>query len=126
MNLAYIFDNTRYLGQNLYHGTRLKVFAEAHQQINGDRYDLYTVGLDARHYVKIHRTLIWANRFAAGGSFGRSRLIYYLGSVDNWINFSSKVQLGLGSSRFGHCSYLFKIGISYQCITSADVEVDIW
>ncbi|HEC43241.1 MAG TPA: hypothetical protein ENI20_10470 [Bacteroides sp.] len=92
VNLAYIFDNTRYLGQNLYHGTRLKTFVEAHQQINGNRWDLYTVGVDARHYVKIHRTLIWANRFATGASFGRSRLIYYMGSVDNWINFSSKVQ----------------------------------
>jgi hypothetical protein len=92
INLAYIFDNTRYLGQNLYHGTRLKTFVEAHQQLNREKWDLYTVGLDARHYVKIHRTLIWANRFAAGGSFGRSRLIYYLGSVDNWINFSSRVQ----------------------------------
>ncbi len=92
VNLAYIFDNTRYLGQNLYHGTRIKTFIEAHQQINGEKWDLYTVGLDARHYVKIHRTLIWANRFATGASFGRSRLIYYLGSVDNWTNFSSKVQ----------------------------------
>jgi len=92
VNLAYIFDNTRYLGQNLHHGTRLKAFVEAHQQFNGEKWDLYTVGLDTRHYVKIHRTLIWANRFATGASFGRSRLIYYLGSVDNWINFSSKVQ----------------------------------
>ena len=40
-----------------------------------------------RHYIKIHRTLIWANRFAASTSFGRSPLIYYLGSVDNWSNF---------------------------------------
>lgn len=92
VNLAYIFDNTRYLGQNLYHGTRMRAFAEAHQQLTGNKWDLYTVGLDARHYVKIHRTLIWANRFAAGASFGRSRLIYYLGSVDNWINFSSRVE----------------------------------
>jgi hypothetical protein len=92
VNLAYIFDNTRYLGQNLHHGTRVKTFVEAHQQINGNKLDLYTVGVDARHYVKIHRTLIWANRFATGASFGRSRLIYYLGSVDNWINFSSKVE----------------------------------
>ncbi len=92
LNLAYVFDNTRYLGQNLHHGTRIKAFVEAHQQFNGEKYDLYNVGLDARHYVKIHRTLIWANRFAAGASFGRSRLIYYLGSVDNWINLSTKVQ----------------------------------
>lgn len=92
LNLAYVFDNTRYMGQNLYHGTRMKGFVEAHQQLNGDKWDLYTVGLDARRYVRIHRTLIWANRFAAGASFGKSRLIYYLGSVDNWINFSTRVE----------------------------------
>jgi hypothetical protein len=92
VNLAYIFDNTRYLGMNLYQGTRVKTFAEAYQQLNDNKWDLYTIGLDARHYVRIHRTLIWASRFATGASFGRSRLIYYLGSVDNWINFSSRVE----------------------------------
>ncbi len=92
LNLAYIFDNTRYLGQNLYDGTRMKVFAEAYQQLNNENFDMYSVGIDVRHYLRIHRTLIWANRFASGASFGRSRLIYYLGSVDNWINLSTKVQ----------------------------------
>jgi hypothetical protein len=92
VNLAYIFDNTRYLGKNLYQGTRMKVFGEAHQQLNNENFDLYSVGVDTRHYIKIHRTLIWANRFAAGASFGRSRLIYYLGSVDNWTNLSTRVE----------------------------------
>ncbi len=81
-----IFDNTRLLGTNLYSGMRFKVFAEAYRQINAAKSDLYVVGGDFRHYLRIHRTLIWANRFAASGSFGRSPLIYYLGSVDNWIN----------------------------------------
>jgi hypothetical protein len=92
VKIAYIFDNTRHLGINLYQGVRFRIFAEAYQQLNLDRYDLYTAGADFRHYTKIHRTLIWANRFATGASFGRSRLIYYLGSVDNWTNFSSKVE----------------------------------
>jgi hypothetical protein len=92
VKLAYIFDNTRNLGTNLYQGSRVKIFAEAYQQINGEFADLYSIGGDFRHYVRIHRTLIWANRFATGASFGKSRLIYYLGSVDNWINFSSKIQ----------------------------------
>ncbi len=92
VRLAYIFDNTRNLGINLYNGTRFKVFAEAYQQINGEFSDLYSIGADFRHYIKIHRTLIWANRFATGASFGNSRLIYYLGSVDNWNNFSGRVE----------------------------------
>jgi hypothetical protein len=92
VNLAFVFDNSRYLGQNLYQGTRMKVFAEAHQQLNNENFDLYSVGVDARHYIRIHRTLIWANRFAAGASFGRSRLIYYLGSTDNWMSISTRVE----------------------------------
>ncbi|KPK81342.1 MAG: hypothetical protein AMS27_15565 [Bacteroides sp. SM23_62_1] len=92
VKLAYIFDNTRYLGMNLYQGTRFRIFAEAYQQLNLQKYDLYTAGADFRHYFKLHRTLIWANRFAAGSSFGRSRLIYYLGSVDNWTNISTRVE----------------------------------
>lgn len=81
-----IFDNTRILGTNLYSGLRFKVFGEAYRQLNRAKSDLFVVGGDFRHYTRVHRTLIWANRFAASGSFGRSPLIYYLGSVDNWIN----------------------------------------
>jgi WD40 repeat protein len=81
-----IFDNTRKLGTNLYTGMRWKVFGEAYRQINEAKSDLFVVGGDFRHYLRIHRTLIWANRIAGSGSFGRSPLIYYLGSVDNWIN----------------------------------------
>ncbi len=81
-----IFDNTRHLGTNLYSGMRFKVFAEAYRQVNASKSDLFVLGGDFRHYTRIHRTLIWANRFATSASFGRSPLIYYLGSVDNWIN----------------------------------------
>jgi len=87
-----IFDNTRTLGTNLYSGMRWKVFGEAYRQINEAKSDLFVVGGDFRYYLRIHRTLIWANRIAGSGSFGRSPLIYYLGSVDNWINLNqSKV-----------------------------------
>ncbi len=87
-----IFDNTRVLGTNLYSGMRFKIFGEAYRQVNKAKSDLFVVGGDFRYYIRIHRTLIWANRFAASASFGRSRLIYYLGSVDNWINLNqSKV-----------------------------------
>ncbi len=83
-----VFDNTRVLGTNLYSGTRLKVFGEAYRQVNKSKSGLYVIGGDFRHYIRIHRTLIWANRFAASSSFGSTPLIYYLGSVDNWISFS--------------------------------------
>ncbi len=85
-----IFDNTRLLGTNLYSGMRWKVFGEAYRQVNASKSDLFVLGGDFRHYIRIHRTLIWANRFAVSTSFGRSPLIYYLGSVDNWINLSQQ------------------------------------
>ena len=86
IKLEHIFDNTKFLGTNLYSGTRYKIFAEVYQKI-GDGFDeLVVFGADFRHYIKIHRSLIWANRFAASTSQGSSKLIYYLGGVDNWTN----------------------------------------
>ncbi len=86
----YIFDNTRTLGKNLYSGTRYKLFTEAYKQVNLKRDDLFVMGMDFRNYVRIHRNLIWASRIAASTSFGSSRLVYYLGGVDNWTNLSTR------------------------------------
>jgi len=81
-----IYDNTRSLGLNLYSGVRYKLFGEYYQLLGGEDKKLAVVGLDFRHYLRIHRTFIWANRFAASTSFGNSKLIYYMGGVDNWLN----------------------------------------
>jgi len=90
LKLEYIFDNTRYKGLNLYNGTRYKIFGEFYYQLERGKSDLFVLGADFRHYQKIHRDLIWANRFAASTSFGHSKLVYYLGSVDNWIYYLNK------------------------------------
>jgi Tol biopolymer transport system component len=92
LKLELVFDNTRSLGINIYSGTRYKIFGEAYKQVNRSKSDLFVLGADFRHYQVLHRNLIWANRFATSTSFGGSRLVYYLGSVDNWINLSSKVK----------------------------------
>jgi len=80
-----VFDNTRNVGMNLYYGTRWKLFAEYHQLIDGEKTNVAVVGFDVRHYTKIHRTFIWANRIAGSSSFGSDNLIYYMGGVDNWL-----------------------------------------
>ncbi len=80
-----IYDDTRNVGLNLYYGTRFKIFTEYYKQLDRLSDNLIIVGVDFRHYLKIHRTLIWANRFAASTSFGDNKLIYYLGGVDNWV-----------------------------------------
>lgn len=78
-----IFDNTRPVMTNIMYGLRYKFFAEYYQGINNSELNLITAGFDIRHYSKIHRTFIWANRIAFGTSFGSTRLLYYLGGTDN-------------------------------------------
>lgn len=82
-----IYDNTRKRTINIYYGTRFKVFGEYYRELSRTKSDMFVVGADFRHYQKIHRDLIWANRFAASSSFGPSRLIYYMGGVDNWMGY---------------------------------------
>lgn len=83
--LELIYDNTRVKGLNLYHGTRFKLFAERYQMTSLFDQDLNVLGLDFRHYQKIHRDMIFAIRGAWSTSLGAQKLIYYLGSVDNWV-----------------------------------------
>lgn len=83
--LEYVFDNTVSTGVNLFNGTRLKVFGEYYKQADVSKTGMFILGTDIRNYQKIHREIIWANRLASGTSFGEERLIYYLGSTDNWI-----------------------------------------
>lgn len=80
-----IFDNTISRGLNLYNGSRMKLFGEYYRELNADKANMFVVGLDVRHYQKIHKEIIWATRISAGTSFGDKLLLHYLGGVDNWI-----------------------------------------
>ena len=84
--LEYVLDNTINMGLNLYNGTRFKIFGEYYKQVDRKESGMVIVGADFRHYLKIHRELIWANRIATSTSFGKEKLIYYLGGTDNWIS----------------------------------------
>jgi WD40 repeat protein len=89
LKMEYVFDNTRPKGLNLYNGWRLKVFAEYYEGINihnlEQSQNMVNAGFDVRHYLKVHRDLIWANRIAGASSWGTDRICYYLGGVDNQI-----------------------------------------
>jgi hypothetical protein len=82
-----IYDNTRKRNVNIYFGTRFKIFGEYYRQITSKKSDMFVIGGDFRKYIRIHRELIWANRFAASSSFGPTKLVYYLGGVDNWMGY---------------------------------------
>jgi Tol biopolymer transport system component len=82
-----IYDNTRKRSINIYFGTRFKIFGEYYKELTYKKSDMIVLGIDFRKYTRIHRELIWANRFAASTSFGPTKLIYYLGGVDNWMGY---------------------------------------
>jgi len=86
----YIFDNTKTISTNILSGVRMKIFGEAFKQLDKKETDMFVTGADLRYYQPIHKNLIFAARFATSSSFGRAKLIYYLGGIDNWINLSSK------------------------------------
>jgi len=85
----FIFDDTRNPALNIFMGTRAKIFYEFFQNLNSTSTRLGVVGIDARNYIPLFRNIIWANRLAASTSMGSEKLIYYLGSLDNWLNISS-------------------------------------
>ena len=96
LKLEYVFDNTLKKGLNLYNGMRYKLFAEYYKHLEQRNTEITIIGLDFRHYQKIHRDLIWANRLAASSSFGSRKLIYYMGGVDNWLipRFDNSIRIG--------------------------------
>lgn len=101
LKLEYVFDNSINKGRNLYNGIRAKLFAEHYRELSTDsssvyknivkeKTDITIVGFDARFYQKIHREMIWASRISASTSLGSRKLLYYLGSIDNWVLLSDK------------------------------------
>lgn len=87
LKAAYVYDNTRQLATNILSGTRFRIFGEYYERLyseGGGASNLQVVGLDFRHYQKIHREMILVGRLAASSSFGKSPLVYYLGGVDEW------------------------------------------
>ena len=81
-----VYDNSKKIQTNLYVGSRGKIFAEYYQLLQRETSNMIVMGLDYRHYTRISRNFIWANRFAGSTAFGRDKLIYYMGGVDNYIN----------------------------------------
>jgi hypothetical protein len=109
--VALVFDNTRNKMVNIYYGTKFKLFAEYYQEVgdgsffstqtskkdngdikgagNGENGNMQVVGFDFRNSMKLSREIVWVNRLAASSSFGYEKLIYYLGSLDDWMPIGS-------------------------------------
>lgn len=80
-----VFDNSIVTGLNQLEGSRIKFGVLRLQGLNDKNASFGKLYLDARHYQKIHRQLIWATRAAFGSFFGPSPKQFILGGVDNWL-----------------------------------------
>lgn len=87
----FVHDNTINPTQNIWVGTRYKVYLDLNMpimntaaEVTGNKNTL-NFGADFRHYHKIYRNFIWAGRVAADFSWGGQKMIYYLGGVDGWV-----------------------------------------
>lgn len=82
--LEFVYDNTIEDGINVRYGTRFKLYYEHFNQFSGFK-ALNIVGGDFRHYQKIFRTLVWANRVSFASSLGNYKVVYFLGGTENWL-----------------------------------------
>ncbi|MCC2547498.1 hypothetical protein LJY25_13665 [Hymenobacter sp. BT175] len=81
-----VFDNAISTGVNMLEGTRMKVGYLQLKSLNGNEQDFGKVYVDLRHYQKVHRQIIWANRASYGQFFGSADQSFRLGGMDNWVN----------------------------------------
>lgn len=84
--VEFVQDNSKEIQFNIHNGFRYKVFAEYFYNANEKNSHLANIGFDVRHYQKVYRNIIWANRFAGATSFGPKKILYFLGGVDTWLN----------------------------------------
>jgi len=93
--LEYVYDNTLDVAINIKNGTRYKFFAEAIKRFDLDVFNGFNpssprgvtgiVGFDARHYQRLLKHSVIALRAAGTTSFGREKILYFIGGVNNWL-----------------------------------------
>lgn len=84
--LEFVHDNSKEIATNIRNGFRFKVWTEYHKNLNERNTNIFVTAFDLRHYQKVYKNIIWANRIAYGASYGDQKIIYYLGGVDTWLN----------------------------------------
>ena len=86
LNGELVFDNTLITGVNMMHGTRMKISAMSLRNLTSKDLSYGKFVIDLRHYQKISRSLVWANRASYGQFFGPRAQVFRLGGMDDWLN----------------------------------------
>ncbi|GAC1368341.1 MAG: hypothetical protein NVSMB30_04580 [Hymenobacter sp.] len=81
-----VFDNSLATGVNMVTGTRLKASILSLNSPSNKELNFSKFVVDLRHYQKIHRSIVWANRASYGQFFGPRPQLFRLGGMDDWLN----------------------------------------
>ena len=80
-----VFDNSIVTGVNMFEGTRMKVGVSMLRGLNNKNDNFGRFYADLRHYQKVHKQIILANRLSYGAFFGNAPKMHLLGGMDNWL-----------------------------------------
>ena len=81
-----VFDNSINTGVNMVSGTRLKASVLNLTNTNDKSLSFGKFVIDLRHYQKISRSIVWANRASYGQFFGPRPQVFRIGGMDDWLN----------------------------------------
>ncbi|MGH1363444.1 MAG: peptidase MA family metallohydrolase [Calditrichia bacterium] len=71
-------------------GTRYALSLTASPKYESNSREFTTLSLDYRKYMMLNRDYGFAMRFSGGASAGEDPQLFFLGGIDNWINFKSR------------------------------------
>ncbi len=71
-------------------GTRYALSLTASPKYESNSREFTTFALDYRKYMMLNRDYSFAFRFSGGASEGADPQLFFLGGIDNWINFKSR------------------------------------
>jgi len=80
-----VFDNSIVTGINMSEGTRMKIGLMTYKSTSNKQENFGKIYADLRHYQKLHKQIILANRISYGAFVGNAPKNYLLGGMDNWI-----------------------------------------
>ncbi|WP_310398021.1 hypothetical protein [Hymenobacter sp.] len=81
-----VFDNSVATGVNMVSGTRLKASVNSQYSLADKNLNFGKFVVDLRHYQKVSRSIVWANRASYGQFFGPRQQLFRIGGMDNWLN----------------------------------------
>jgi len=103
-HVEYVYDNTINPMLNIWKGTRAKFFADYMYTFNNKLTGYLNIGYDARNYIPLYKNIILASRIAGAHSLAKTKVLYYLGGVDNAI-YSGPDAAGITSSAIGTSAF---------------------